>query len=134
MNAIYFIELKNGKRYYKTDSFWSKSVEFKYAKLHLDTKNDQDRFFISLCGIFKPYKDEELNNDDYKRISDNYIGSLYGYQTILSKGEVFCPNENSILSEPIYLIYINSIDKKGNVEYSDARTILRDKKITEILN
>ena len=65
MTAIYFIELKDGKKLYKTDTFWSKTENLYHAKLHDDSEHDQKRFFESLTSGFKPWKTDELNDEEY---------------------------------------------------------------------
>lgn len=136
MRAIYFIEVK-GVKYYKCDTFWSKSDKYTHAKIHNDTKHDQDRFFESLIYGFKPYNTDELNDEEYERIK-NYEGSLYGYQTILDPETPetrFSLKEGANLSEPIYLRKIDSISKKGEAESHDYKTVIeRENKINQIID
>lgn len=136
MRAIYFVEVK-GVKYYKCDTFWSKSSKHTNAKIHNDTKHDQDRFFESLVYGFKPYNVEELNEEEYTRFK-NYEGSLYGYQTILDPETTdtrFSLKEDVKLSEPIYLRKIDSISKRGEVDSYDYKTVIeRENKINKIID
>lgn len=133
MKAIYFVELENGEKRYKTDSFWSKSKDFTHAKVHDDSNYDKERFFISLCGGFRPWNTDELNEQDYESIQ-KYQNSLYGYQTILSDFSEYLLPSDALLSEPHYLKRIDTISKKGEVEFTDTKVIFRDKKIDDIIN
>ena len=47
MKAIFFVEIE-GIRFYKTDTFWSKSKDFTNAKVHTDSEDDKRRFFAPL--------------------------------------------------------------------------------------
>ena len=133
MRAIYFIEIQ-GTKYYKTDSFWSKSKDFTDAKIHDDGKNDKERFFTSLISGLKPYKIEEHDDEDWVKIQ-RWNGSLYGYQTILSDiKDRWTLAEDTILSKPFYLKRIDSVSRKGETEWSDAIVIKRDNLINDILN
>jgi hypothetical protein len=134
MRAVYFVEIE-GVRYYKTDSFWSKSKKFTDAKIHDDGKSDKERFFVSLCSGFKPFKKDEHPEDEYNDWILKYSGSLYGYQTVKSDGnsDRFSLSEDAQLSDPIYLRRIDSISRSGIVESSDAIQILRDEKIDQII-
>ncbi len=69
MTAIYFLEIDKVK-FYKCDTFWSRSEKINNAKLHDDSKYDQDRFWNSLTCIMDIGKEEIP------------IGALYGYQLI----------------------------------------------------
>ncbi len=136
MRAVYFIEV-DGIKYYKCDTFWSKSSKQIHAKIHDDSEYDQKRFFDSLIYGFKPYKEKEWKDEDYPSIK-KYENSLYGYQTILdeeSKETAFTLKEDSNLSEPIYLIKIETISKSGEVESYDYRKVInRETKINQIIN
>ena len=140
MRAVYFVEIE-GIKYYKIDSFWSKSKDFTHAKIHDDSKNDKDRFFTSLISGLKPYKVEEHDDEDWVKIQ-RWNGSLYGYQTVLSEGKSdrwtaqmhFRLSEDTTLSNPFYLRRIDSVSRKGEVEWSDAIVVMRDKLINDILN
>ncbi len=132
--AIYFIE-RDGIKYYKCDTFWSKSDKTTNAKIHDDSDHDKNRFFTSLCSGFKPWNTEELNDKDYNIIK-NYEGGFYGYQTILddiTKETTFTLSESSNLSDPIYLRQIISISKNGTVDSIDYKVIDRDNKINSII-
>lgn len=103
MRAIYFVEI-DGEKYYKCDTFWSKSKDKKHAKIHNDDQYDQERFFTSLISGFKPYNTKELSDDEFEKMK-RYEGSLYGYQKILDE---YTPEthytllEESNLSDPDY--------------------------------
>lgn len=132
MRAVYFVEI-DGERYYKCDTFWSKSKDKKHAKIHNDEQYDQERFFSSLIGGFKPYNTKELSDDDFEKMK-RYEGGLYGYQTISDDEVYFTLLDSSILSDPIYLRQIVSISKKGETDSIDYKVINRDLKINEIIN
>jgi len=134
MRAIYFVEIE-GIKYYKTDSFWSKSKDFTHAKIHDDSRNDKDRFFTGLIGGVKPYNMEEHDEEDWVKIQ-RWNGSLYGYQTVISDGKSdrWTLAEDAVLSKPFYLKRIDSVSRTGEVEWSDAIVVLRDQKIDDILN
>jgi hypothetical protein len=135
MRAIFFIEIE-GVKYYKADSFWSKSKNFTHAKIHTDCKDDKDRFFKSLVSGLKPYPSgTEWDDEDWVKIQ-RWQGSLYGYQTVVSEGKSdrWTLSEDSVLSKPYYLKRIDTVDRKGEVEFSDAVVVLRDQKINEIIN
>ena len=134
--AIYFIEV-DGIKQYKCDTFWSKSPEVRHAKIHDDSKHDQDRFFKSLCDGFKPWGTPELLDSEFETFR-KYEGSLYGYQEVLKVDDEF--NGYSLLdgyelSEPKYIIQIKSISRKGEVESFDYKTMIeRDLKIEKIID
>ena len=133
MRAIYFIEIE-GVKYYKTDTFWTKSSDFTNAKIHEDTSYDKNRFFNSLITGLKPLSDELLEDEDWVNVQ-RFIGSIYGYQTILSESSVFLPlSRDVILSKPFYLKKIDSVNRKGEVEWTDYMVINRDNLINDILN
>lgn len=134
MRAVYFIEIE-GVKYYKTDSFWSKSKDFTHAKIHDDSQSDRERFFMSLLSGLKPRTDGVHNDEDWKKVQ-RWIGSLYGYQTVVSEGnsDRWTLSEDTILSKPYYVKRIDSIDRSGKAEFSDAIVVFRDKKIDNILN
>ena len=135
MRAIYFIEI-DGEKYYKCDTFWSKSRDKKHAKIHNDEQYDQDRFFTSLIGGFKPYNTSELSDDEFQKMK-RYEGGLYGYQTILdepTKETAWSLLEESKLSDPIYLRQITSISKEGKTDSIDYKVVNRDIKIDNIIN
>lgn len=135
MRALYFIEATDGTKYYKCDTFWSKSHKRTHAKIHEDTQYDKDRFFTSLIYGFKPYKGEELSDEDYT-VFKKYVGGLYGYQTIIDEvtpETQFTIKEDTNISEPVYLRQIVSIDRKGEVDSIDYKVINRDLKINSII-
>lgn len=125
MNAVYFIELKDGRRLYKADSFWSKTEDIKKAKIHDDSENDKQRFFKSLVSSFKPWRSELTDErwEAYKKCE----GGKYGYQT-------FADDALSTLSEPYYLTQIESISKSGDVIAPTLEAYKRDIKLNQILN
>lgn len=135
MRAVYFVEI-DGEKHYKCDTFWSKSKNKKHAKIHNDEQYDQERFFTSLIGGFKPYNTKELSDDEFEKMK-RYEGSLYGYQTILDE---YTPEthytllEESNLSDPIYLRQIISISRDGITDSIDYKVINRDLKINKIIN
>lgn len=135
MRAVYFVEI-DGEKHYKCDTFWSKSKNKKHAKIHNDEQYDQERFFTSLIGGFKPYSTKELSDDEFEKMK-RYEGSLYGYQTILDE---YTPEthytllEESNLSDPIYLRQIISISRDGITDSIDYKVINRDLKINKIIN
>jgi hypothetical protein len=121
MRAIYFIESK-GTKYYKTDTFWSKSIEHKYAKVHDDSQYDIERFFTSLLGYWNRNK-EKLTSDELSGIVDFYDNSIYGYQLINDSRE-------PIETHSIKLIRYH----EGDLISDDYKSINRDNKIDDILN
>ena len=124
MTSVYFIE-KQGIKYYKTDSFWSKSKEIKNAKRHGDSEYDQDRFFEALCYNLKPYKSEEWDDENYLKILE-YKDSIYGYQTIIDP-------ECSIV-DTVYLKVIEDTSKTGEVSSTSYKIKNREDKINKLIN
>ena len=133
MKAVYFIELTDGTRFYKCDTFWSKSPQIKHSKIHDDSEYDQKRFFESLVSGFKPWQTEELNDEDYQK-NKRYEGAKYGYQKVLDGVTGFTLPEDVKLSEPVYLTQIETINKKGEVSAPTIESYKRDTKINQILN
>lgn len=132
MNAIYFIE-KDGIKYYKCDTFWSKSEDRKNAKIHNDSKHDQDRFFdSSLYSLEKIMTYNEEERDSIKRF---FEGAIYGYQTFKDDQlqNQFSLKEDSEISETVYLKMIQNIKDDGSFEVIDYKQILRDEKINKII-
>jgi hypothetical protein len=129
MNAVYFIELKDGRRLYKADSFWSKTEDIKKAKIHNDSENDKQRFFESLVSSFKPWSENELTDESWE-IYKKYEGGKYGYQTFTDDYAL----DLSTLSEPYYLTQIESILKSGDVVAPTIEAYKRDIKLNQILN
>jgi hypothetical protein len=108
MIAIYFIESK-GIKYYKADTFWSKTKDYTNAKEHDDTKIDQDRFLESLLN--------SLSDS-----ADFYNNSIYGYQTL---------DKNKMILDTYYLKLIKlDVDEYKAIDYIQ---IIRDEKIKSIL-
>lgn len=141
MRAIYFIEKKDGVKFYKCDTFWSKSDKIKHAKIHNDSENDQKRFFESLLGGFKPYKvvktegPVEWSDEDFERVK-TFEGGLYGFQTILdteTEENKWTLPEDAKISDPIYLTEIISISKLGIVESPTFESYRRNNKIEQII-
>ena len=118
MDAIYFIET-NGIKYYKTDTFWSKSKEYKYAKMHNDSEDDQERFLDSLL-----FGTTRFNKDEMEKYKDFYDKSIYGYQTIIN-GEII---------ETFNLNYIEYNKDENMFIRHNKKVIDRDEKIKSILD
>lgn len=118
MKSIYFIE-SNQIKYYKTDTFWSKSIDYRNAKEHDDSKDNQERFLESL--LFLP-NNSEKTEDLLNKTIKFYNNSIYGYQTL--------DNDNNILDT----FYLKLIEFNGSEFISiDYKQILRDNKINKIL-
>jgi hypothetical protein len=119
MVAIYFIESK-GIKYYKADTFWSKTKDYTYAKEHDDTKIDQDRFLESLL-----YSQNSLSDGIVAQTLsvDFYNNSIYGYQTL---------DKNKMILDTHYLKLIKLDGDKYKA--NDYRQIIRDEKIKNILS
>lgn len=126
MRAIYFIESKRVK-YYKTDTFWSKSKDFKHAKDHDDSQHDQDRFLDSLL----PNKSNlEINSngiqiDKDADLVDFYNESIYGYQTLNDLGEI-------ISTVNVKIIHYDQSDKL--FKHNDYKQLIREDKINKIID
>lgn len=132
MKAIYFLE-KNNIKYYKCDTFWSKSKDRQRAKIHDDSKYDQDRFFDSAMSTLKRIGDH--NNEEKDSIKNFFEGCIYGYQNFEDdqlKND-FSLKEDSEVSEPVYLKVIQNITDDGAFEVIDYKQILRDEKINKII-
>jgi hypothetical protein len=119
MIAIYFIESK-GIKYYKTDTFWSKSKDQLHAKEHDDSKDDQERFLESL--LYFPNKGDKSKDDLVKTI-EFYDNSIYGYQTL--------DDNKTILNT--YHINLIQFDGEKFIT-SDYKQTLREEKINKIIN
>lgn len=131
MNAVYFIELKDGRRLYKADSFWSKTEDIKKAKIHDDSEYDKQRFFESLVSSFKPWIENELTDERWEAYK-KCEGGKYGYQTF--NLDTSLNLDLSTLSEPYYLTQIESISKSGDVVAPTIESYKRDIKLNQILN
>jgi hypothetical protein len=135
MKAIYFIETKEGRRLYKTDTFWSKSDKIEHAKIHNDSLEDQKRFLVALDSL---RYNKDITNDDFKFFEDRYVGGKYGYQVLLeteNNSEIMWnPKPDTKLSDPIYLTEILSLDRDGKMNYIEIEAYKRDKQIEKILN
>lgn len=129
-NAIFFVE-KDGVKKYKADTFWSKTVDPMYAKLH--HTDDVDRFLKGYLYSIESYASR--NNDEFIKIKDEYKGIKYGYQTFEEdqKVDICSLKENPTLSEPVYCFLIENIDDNGVCELLDYKVIERDIKINEII-
>lgn len=132
--AIYFIELKDGTKLYKCDSFWSTSENYKNAKLHDNSEYDQDRFLESLKSLFRysvsvtnSIKENNIDSNTLKNTIEKYQNSKYGYQI----KEMI--DDNIKLSEPIYLTEIYSISIDGDVEAPSIKSYNRNNNINKIL-
>jgi len=118
MIAIYFIE-SNRIKYYKTDTFWSKSKYALHAKEHDDSKYDQERFLESL--LYFPNKDDK-SKDELLKVIDFYDNSIYGYQTL---------DDNKNILNTYHLNLIQFDGEKFIT--SDYKQNLRQEKINKIL-
>lgn len=118
--AIYFLETK-GIKYYKCDTFWSQSKDYKDAKIHDNSEHDQQRFFTSLCSGLKL-------TDGNKSVNE----SIYGFQTIEQDFTGYRVPDDVKLSDPIYLKVISSVDKSGVNSY-DYKVVIRNEKINTII-
>jgi len=129
MNAIYFIE-REGVRYYKCDTFWSKSKNIENAKIHTDSEHDQERFLKSLLY---PLENRKEDVNPIENLIKQFQDTKYGYQTFTnSEISGLSLKESAKVSEPIYLKYITNI-KKDSYDIIDYKQILRDEKIDKIM-
>jgi hypothetical protein len=129
MNAIYFIE-REGIRYYKCDTFWSKSKKIENAKIHTDSEHDQERFLKSLLY---PLENRKEDVNPIENLIKQFQDTKYGYQTFTnSEISGLSLKESAKVSEPIYLKYITNI-KKDSYDIIDYKQILRDEKIDKIM-
>jgi len=127
MKAVYFLE-KNKVKYYKRDTFWSKSKKIENAKIHSDSVYDQERFFESALYSLKNCKGKE-------EIINFYEGCIYGYQTFKEDQlqTKLSLKKDSEISETVYLKMIKNIQKDGKFETINYKQILRDEKIDKIM-
>lgn len=130
--AVYFIETKEGERLYKLDTFWSKGGINDGAKVHNDSKYDQERFFNSLCSSFKPW-DKKDDAERLVKLRDRYTNSKYGYQLVISENNLSYV-EGHELSNPVYLKLIQEINDDFTVQSVDYTPYDRDTKIDLVLN
>lgn len=132
MKAIYFLE-KDNVRYYKCDTFWSKSQDRQNAKIHSDSEYDQDRFFDS--ALYSLNRIGNYNEEEKDSIKDFFEGCIYGYQTFKDDQlqNQFSLKEDSEISEPFYLKMIQNVKDDGTFEVIDYKQILRDEKINKII-
>jgi len=129
MNAVYFIE-KNGVKYYKCDTFWSKSDKIENAKIHNDSENDQERFLKSLLYSLDR---GDVRGDVSEDIINFFQDTKYGYRKFKeSEVDGFSLKKDAQISEPIYLKYITNVSKDG-YDIIDYKQILRDEKINKIM-
>jgi len=132
MKAIYFLE-KDNVKYYKCDTFWSKSKDRQNAKIHDDSEYDQDRFFKS--ALYSLSRIGNYNEEEKDSIKNFFEGCIYGYQTFDEDQlqSQFSLKEDSEISEPVYLKMIQNIKDDGSFEVIDYKQILRDEKINKII-
>ena len=116
--AIYFVESK-GVKYYKTDTFWSKSKDYTHAKSHDDSEYDITRFFESLLH-YPNNTNRETKQFDFVDFYDN---SIYGYQTI--------DDSNNVMDTHYVKIIKYEDDKFIGIDYKQVN---RDSKINDVLN
>src|ERR1035437_9883959 len=130
-NAVYFIELNNGIKYYKTDSFWSKNPEAKYAKLHTD--EDSKKFLESYLYTLQWILENEKKDGGFEEYRIKNINSLYGYQIFdpdqIDSKNNFILKENPVLSQPFYISIISDIKEDGTVIIEDYKKIIREEKL-----
>jgi hypothetical protein len=119
MVAIYFIE-SNGVKYYKADTFWSKSKDQLHAKEHNDSQHDQERFLESLLYF---HNIADKSKDDLVKIIEFYDNSIYGYQTL---------DDNKTILNTYHIKLIQFDDEKFIT--SDYKQTLRQEKINKIIN
>ena len=138
MNAIYFIE-RDGVRYYKCDTFWSKSKKIENAKIHTDSEHDQERFLKSLLYPLENRKEDvggfivTARVNPIENLIKQFQDTKYGYQTFTnSEISGLSLKESAKVSEPIYLKYITNV-KKDSYDIIDYKQILRDEKIDKIM-
>lgn len=115
MAAIYFIE-KNGDKLYKTDTFWSLSKYYKYAKIYSDDKESQKKYLNILMPI--------INTID-NNIIEYYDKILFGYQSIEKFGDIV---------KTVYLYYIEYDENINEFKAVDYKQKNRENKINELLD
>ncbi len=124
MKAVYFIE-KDGVKYYKCDTFWSKSTDITNAKIHDDSRvND---FLRSLIGS-EPKR-------EYQTASESMInGSIYGYQTF-DESQLDGPYKLKKDPKILHTHYVKKLflNSNGVWEFMDYKEIVRNEKIGKIL-
>lgn len=130
--AVYFVETKEGERFYKLDTFWSKGDINDGVKVHNDSDYDQERFFGSLCSGFKPW-DRKEDLEKLEKMRERYTNSKYGYQIVMSEQKINYI-ENQELSNPVYLRLIQEINDDFTVQSVEFTPYDRDTKIDQILN
>ena len=118
MRAVYFIE-KDGVKYYKCDTFWSKSTDITNAKIHDDSRVED--FLKSLIYGLKIDVDNVIN------------GSIYGYQTF-DESQLDSPYSLKKDPEILHTYYIKKLflNSNGVWEFMDYKEILRNDKIDKI--
>lgn len=118
MRAVYFIE-KDGVKYYKCDTFWSKSTDITNAKIHDDSRVED--FLKSLIYVSTLISKHVIN------------GSIYVYQTF---NESQLDNPYSLKKDPeiLHTHYIKKLflNSNGIWEFMDYKEILRNDKIDKI--
>lgn len=116
------------------DTFWSKSKVFTNAKVHSDSEEDKTRFFDSLLSSFRPMNGLPYTDEQFDKIQ-KWNGAIYGFQRVLvEKSDRFSLLEDTVLSEPIYIKVIDRFVKDGFPETSDARILLREKLLNNLLD
>lgn len=132
MKAIYFLE-KDNVKYYKCDTFWSKSKDRQNAKIHNDSEYDQDRFFDA--ALYSLSRIGNYNEEEKDSIKGFFEGCIYGYQTFDDDQlqSQFSLKEDSEVSEPVYLKMVQNVQEDGTFEVIDYKQILRDEKINKII-
>jgi hypothetical protein len=117
MRAIYFIE-SEGIKYYKTDTFWGKSTDFKRAKYHNDDQHDQD----PIIYIMLNWDSKNLLLPD--KPNNFYNNSIYGYQTLNDLGEI---------TSTVNVKIINYDESDKLFKCSDYKQSIREDKINKII-
>jgi hypothetical protein len=136
MKAVIFIETNDGLVYYKCDTFWSKSLNIKNAKVYYDDQNEIDKWINSYkYNIEQAAKN---NMEDYvQNIYPNFNECKCGYITIDSK---FIINGGYSISDDVELgqkLYTHQLylDIEGkNQTFVDIRKqLIREEKLKNLI-
>ena len=134
--AVYFIEI-GCERFYKADTFWSKTRKLEFAKVHDDSEYDQTRFYESIVGSIR-----YSNKEDILKLN----GSLYGMSIVKSNNSGQFINGVELVDvvylKVIKVVKIYPLDEKISdkcdfdvkVESIDYKSYNRDRIIGDILD
>ncbi len=121
MKYLYFVEI-DGVKYYKGDTFWSKTSDITQAKCY---NEHRVRLLVSYGQGFGYWKETEP--DDYKSNYSKHDGALLGYSEYEDSID-----DDSVAIKTAYLFIFN-LNFEAECSYTDYKKVNRSSKIDKIL-